>query len=78
LNNNTAAPESLLLPRGVDCGFEGGATGSVAGLRLNYYCSNKARLLGGPSRRSPLWTILELPSLHATQAHAVPIYVARY
>lgn len=78
LNTRRADPASVVLAHGVRCAFAGGATGTVAGLRLNYYCSNKAWLLGGPNRGAPLWTILYLPSLHATQAKAVPIFIARW
>lgn len=78
LNTNHADPASVALPHGVTCSFSGGATGTVAGLRLNYACSNGGWLIGSPNRASTLWTILELPSLHSTQAHAVAILVARY
>ena len=78
LNTNRADPALVTLLHGVTCGFSGGATGTVAGLRLNYACSNGAWLIGSPNRASTLWTILELPSLHSTQAHAVAILVARY
>jgi hypothetical protein len=76
LNTNQAAPARVTLAHGITCRFEGGATGVVAGLRLYYACSNKAWLLGGPNRSAALWTILYLPTLNATQATSVPIYVA--
>jgi len=78
LNTNRSDPSEVTLAHGVTCSFAQGATGAVAGLRLNYYCANKAWLLGSPDRRAALWTILYLPSLHATQARTVPIYLARW
>lgn len=78
LNTNKSLPTTVTLARNVSCGFSGGATSTVAGLRLNYYCTNHAWLLGAPNRSSPLWTILYLPSRHATQATSVTIYTARW
>lgn len=78
LNTNTSDPSEVALPHGVTCSFAQGATGTVAWLRLNYACSNKAWLLGSPNRRSALWTILYLPSLRATHATTAPIYAARW
>lgn len=78
LNTNRSDPSEIVLAHGVTCSFAQGATGDVAGLRLNYYCSNKAWLLGSPNRGAAWWTILYLPTLHATQARTVPIYVARW
>lgn len=65
-----------MLARGVTCGLSTGATGTVAGLRLNYGCSNGAWLLGDPDRRAALWRILYLPSFNARQATSVPILTA--
>lgn len=76
LNTNTANPAQIVLLHGVTCGLSTGATGTVAGLRLNYACSNGAWLLGGPDRGSPLWRILYLPSLKTSQATSVPIITA--
>jgi len=78
LNTNTSDPSEVVLPHGITCSFAQGATGTVAGLRLNYYCSNKAWLLGSPNRRSALWAILYLPTLKATHARTVSILVARW
>lgn len=78
LNTNKTDPAEITLARGVTCGFSTGATGTVAGLRLNYGCSNGAWLLGDPIRTSALWHILYLPSLKATHASSMAIFVARW
>jgi hypothetical protein len=71
-------PYEIRLRHGVRCGLSTGATGVIAGLRLNYGCTNGAWLLGSPNRNSPLWRILYLPSLKASHATSVPILVARW
>ncbi len=78
LNTSKSDPSEVVLPHRVTCSFAQGATGTVAGLRLNYACSNQAWLLGSPNQHASLWTILYLPSLKATHATTVPIYVARW
>jgi hypothetical protein len=66
----------IVLRGGIACGLSTGATGTIAGLRLNYGCSNGAWLLGDPKRSTPLWRILYLPSLKSAQATPVPILTA--
>lgn len=78
LNTNKTDPAEVTLAHGVTCGFSTGATGTVAGLRLNYGCSNGAWLVGDPIRTSALWRILYLPSLKATRASSVAIFVAQW
>lgn len=76
LNTNKADPLLIVLRGGVRCGLASGATGTVAGMRLNYACSNGAWLVGDPIRRQAVWRILSLPSLKASHASPVPIVSA--
>jgi hypothetical protein len=78
LNTNKSDPLRIALANGVRCGFSGGATGTVAGHRLNYYCTNRAWLVGSPNRRSQLWTILYLSSLKSSTSRSVAITTAWY
>ncbi|MHB1798837.1 MAG: hypothetical protein ACYCUI_11125 [Vulcanimicrobiaceae bacterium] len=50
-------PWAVRLVNGATCEFLTGATGVVAGMRINYGCSNGASLLGEPDRTSQPWTI---------------------
>jgi hypothetical protein len=76
LNTNKVDPLSIVLSGGVHCSFTGGATGTVAGMRLNYTCSNGAWLVGDPDRQGAAWRILSLASLKASHASPVPIVTA--
>jgi hypothetical protein len=42
---------------GVRCTQTQGASGSVGGKRISFYCQRGWVLLGGPDRSAPLWTI---------------------
>lgn len=76
LNTDKADPLLIVLRGNVRCGFAGGATSTVAGMRLNYACSNGAWLVGDPDRRQATWRILSLPSLKASHATSVAIVSA--
>jgi hypothetical protein len=76
LDTNRADPLLIVLRGGVRCGFASGATSTVAGMRLNYACSNSAWLVGDPIRRQAVWRILSLPSFKASHASPVPIVSA--
>jgi len=78
LNTRTADPTQITLVSGVVCGFSTGATGAVAGLRLNYGCTNGAWLAGSPNRTVPVWTILYLRSLKSNALRPVSIVIAWY
>jgi hypothetical protein len=68
----TGKPWALKLSNGSKCSFASGATGVIAGMRLNYYCDNKSWVLGEPDRSSPVWTVLYVASADepdATQAN---------
>lgn len=78
LNTNKADPVEIILANGVRCGFSTGTSGVVAGLRLNYGCTNGAWLAGHPNRKSPLWTILYVPSIKASTLRSIAIATAWY
>lgn len=48
---------ALRLANGSRCAFVSGATAMIAGMRLNYACTNGTALLGEPDRSSEPWTI---------------------
>jgi hypothetical protein len=57
-------PWALELLNGRRCLFTGGATASVEGKRLNYFCTAGASngLWGFPDRRGEPWSILSAPA----------------
>jgi hypothetical protein len=56
-NPTAAAPWAVQLGDGTRCAALTGATGSVAGLGLDYGCTGGAVLAGVPRRRTPAWKI---------------------
>jgi hypothetical protein len=46
-------PQVIKLVTGMTCDEADGATEAVAGMRLSYYCPNKAWLVGAPQRSTP-------------------------
>jgi hypothetical protein len=61
-SNMARPPWALKLANGATCGFVNGATGTVAGMRLNYSCSNKAWVIGEPERSSGVWRVFYISS----------------
>jgi peptidoglycan/xylan/chitin deacetylase (PgdA/CDA1 family) len=51
-------PVRLVLASGDDCGLTTGASITVAGQRVNYFCTSGGVLLGEPDTSSEPWTIL--------------------
>jgi hypothetical protein len=51
-------PWALLLANGQHCLAIGGATGTTAGLRYNYFCGAGGIVLGDPDQHAPTWTVL--------------------
>jgi hypothetical protein len=74
LNTARSLPARVRLTTGKTCSFAEGATATLGGLRLNYACSNGGWLVGGPSRKTAVWTILYLSSSKAS--HAAPVGIA--
>jgi hypothetical protein len=49
------------------CTIITGATGLIAGMRINYGCTGGGFLLGNPRRSTPTWTIFYAPNAKASQ-----------
>lgn len=69
-------PTTVRLTTGVTCVFADGATGTLAGMRLNYVCAGGAWLVGDPRRNTPTWTIFYVPRLSSSQIRTVGIATA--
>ena len=54
-NKGKPAPWALLLANGARCFMATGATGEVAGMRLNYECSTGGWILGNPDQSKQPW-----------------------
>jgi hypothetical protein len=68
-------PWAVRLSDGTRCVAVSGATGAIAGLGLDYSCSNGGLLAGAPNRKSRSWTIFFAPSY---KAHALtPRHIAQ-
>jgi hypothetical protein len=66
-------PWAIQLQSGKWCELITGATGEIAGMRINYGCTGGAILIGNPRRTSPNWTIFYAPSYKAGQYRPVVI-----
>jgi hypothetical protein len=53
------------------CTILTGATGRVAGLRINYRCAGGGILLGSPRRKTSTWTIFYAPGARSGQFRAI-------
>ncbi|HZO92673.1 MAG TPA: hypothetical protein VFB22_02810 [Candidatus Baltobacteraceae bacterium] len=64
-------PSRIILSGGVTCTFMTGATGLVAGMRINYGCSDGRMLIGDVDRHAPRWRIFAV----AANGRGEPTYV---
>jgi hypothetical protein len=71
-------PTTIRLVSGATCVLEEGATGTLAGMRLNYACPGGAWLVGDPRRTTPTWTILSVPRLSSRTTVRVAIAAATW
>ncbi len=55
------SPWALRLANGAICGFVTGATGVVAGMRLNYGCTGKGWVIGEVDRSTRPWRVFYTP-----------------
>jgi hypothetical protein len=60
-------PWAIKLVGGPRCVAVTGATGAIAGLGLDYSCSNGGLLAGRPHRKGRSWTIFYAPSYRAKE-----------
>lgn len=70
------APWAIQLGNGKWCEIIDGATGLVAGMRINYGCTGGTVLIGNPRRATATWTIFYASSLKVRQYQPVPIKAA--
>jgi hypothetical protein len=66
-------PWALQLANGRWCEVITGATGLVAGLRINYGCTPPGILVGAPRRTSPTWTIFYASGYTSTAYESVAV-----
>lgn len=70
-------PWSLLLRNGASCGLLTGATFGLAGMRINYACTDGGYLIGDVDRSQPQWRVFYL-GRRATTATQVSVITAYY
>jgi hypothetical protein len=58
------------------CTIITGATGLIAGMRINYGCTGGGFLLGSPRRSTPTWTIFYAANARANQFRPIPLAAA--
>ena len=66
-------PWALQLAGGRWCEILSGATGVIAGVRINYGCAGGGILLGNPRRGSKTWTIFHAKSFNSSSFAPVKI-----
>ena len=71
-----ASPWAVLLSNGARCYMATGATGEVAGMRLNYECSSKGWVLGNPDKSKRPWQVFYSARSDGTQYKRVSVRVA--
>jgi hypothetical protein len=55
------------------CTILTGATGLIAGMRINYGCAGRGYLLGNPRRQTAIWTIFYAARYDSNQLMRVPL-----
>jgi hypothetical protein len=66
-------PWAMRLANGRWCTFITGATGLIAGMRINYGCTGGGILIGEPRRSSVTWSIFYAASFKANQYRPVSV-----
>jgi hypothetical protein len=66
-------PWAVRTATGKWCELLTGATGAIAGMRINYGCTGGGILLGNPHRTSPNWTIFYAAGYRASQFRSVEL-----
>lgn len=66
-------PWGIRLTTGVTCVNLQGATGTIAGLRIGYLCSNTGVLVGSPKRSASPWRIYFAKGFTGTKLSTVSI-----
>lgn len=76
--NTKNPPWALRLANGARCEFVSGATGTIAGMRLNYGCKPKGWVVGTPDHSSETWKVYYTPSPDDTYLKQVEVETAIY
>jgi hypothetical protein len=66
-------PWAVRTATGTWCEMLTGATGAIAGMRINYGCAGGGILIGNPHRSSPSWTIFYAAGYTASQFRSVQL-----
>lgn len=73
-----ATPWALDLLNGQHCVSLTGATGSIAGLRIDYGCVGGGVVVGGPDRTSPVWRVFYQAAGSSVALEQVEVRTAWY
>jgi len=73
----TSPPWSLDLVNGAHCALLTGATAALAGMRVNYGCTNRGSVIGEVDRSQPRWRVF-YQAPNATTASLVDVATAWY
>lgn len=66
-------PWAVQTTSGKWCTIITGATGDIAGMRMNYGCTGGSVLIGDPRRSAKTWTIFSAPSYKSSQYQLVAL-----
>ncbi len=72
-NQGKPSPWALLLANGARCFLATGATGEVAGMRLNYECSSNGWVLGTPDQSKRPWQVFYSAKSDGTHSTRVSV-----
>lgn len=75
-NKGGSSPWALWLSNGARCYMATGATGAVAGMRLNYDCSSKGWILGDVDRSKRPWQVFYSARSDGKQYKRISVRVA--
>ena len=68
------APWAVRTASGKWCAIFTGATGQIAGMRINYGCTGGGILIGNPHRSASVpWTIFYAPSYRSNQYRPIKL-----
>jgi hypothetical protein len=76
--NTKNPPWALRLANGAKCEFVSGATGTIAGMRLNYACKPKGWVVGTPDHSNATWKVYYASSADDTYLKQIGVETAIY
>lgn len=74
--NTKNPPWALRLANGASCEFVSGATGTTAGMRLNYGCKPKGWVVGTPDHSNATWKVYYVSSLDNSYLKQIGVDIA--